>query len=171
MQRKAIGEMRIETQKLVKRLKELEEGEELPYGEIDSLIGGGVRTTQRHILTSAVRHVMRNDDIIISTVIGQGVKRLAPPEAVGVITSGRERVRRASRRLFSKSAHIDYERLDIGSKARLNAERTVLYFIGETARGKAVTSIEARAANNVLTIAETLEHFGERKGDKQLKLA
>lgn len=168
---KAIGEQKIETQRIVKLLSALSDGETLTYAEIDRAVGCDVRAVCAHLIRSARKVVERDQMVIIDTVKGVGLKRLVPGQAIGVIKATRQRVQKAAKRGFVRSAHIAYESLTKEEQQKLNAERTVLAFTSEVGKTKTVEALESKTAADALTLAQTVEHFAAQMKSPRLKLA
>ena len=160
---KTIGEMKLETQQILKLLLKLGDDEILTYEEIQSKVGVDVQDGQRGLLATAIKNAEKETNRLFGTVRTVGVKRLPPGHSSGELTKARERARHIARRAFGRSRHVDFTKLTPDERNTLNMERTVLHFVAESASDKAVRRLTAAvdSAGDALTFAKTLEHFGK----------
>lgn len=163
MKRQTIGEMRLETQLLAKRLRELPEGETITYADLSALAGVNVQNGARGLLMTAIRIVEKELKARFGTVRTVGIKRLPPDAWSGALSADRDHVRRASSRAFKRSLRIDWDRVPEEHRAAINGERTVLHFIAQAATDKKVARLTeaASAAGEAIGFDKTLEHFGK----------
>jgi len=107
---RSIPEISVDAQILARRLQRCEEDELITYDELSTSIGRDVRSPQaRHLLKTALRVALRENQFVFGTVSGQGVKRLrnqdiAPTEG----STLSRRIQNATRRSAQKLRAVDY---------------------------------------------------------------
>lgn len=162
-ERQTIGEMKLETQQLLKLLLSLSDDETLTYDRIRSEIGIDVQNGHRGCLRTAIKNAERQTNRLFGTVVKIGVKRLLPGHSCGELTKSREHIRRTARRAFSRSANVEFDKLTKDERAQLNLERTALHFVAESSTDKTMKKLETAVSlsGDALTFQKTLEHFGK----------
>lgn len=160
----SFGERRLETELLYNRLMKANEGETITYQELNQVSGVNVQNGSRHLLNTARKQAEAELRCLFSIVRGVGLKRCPPGEQVSEIARGRDAIRRKASRTLNRSKHVDYDKLDEESRARLNAERTLLHFAKQATTKKAVERIEeaTKDSSGALGFEKTLEFFKKK---------
>lgn len=162
---KSIPELSLDTRLIYDRLVQAKVDETVGYGELTTLIGRDVRTSARHLLTSAMHRAESQDDMVFACVWGVGVKRLTDREIVGVGDQALSRSRRAARRGARKLSKVrDFSTLSDSEKITHNARLSVLSAIESIASGSAMRKVEKRVSETMQTLplAKTLALFGDK---------
>lgn len=157
----AIGEMKLETQKLCQMLLETPEGEVLTYESVRSRIGIDIQNGHRGLLYTARKHAERENKCIYSVVIGEGIKRLDAAGSAASASVERSKLQRRARRALKRTANVKWDELTKEQKDALNVERTLLHFASEatTEKKAKVIANAVSTANDSLTYQKTLELF------------
>ncbi len=107
-----IYEQSIDTQVLIERLSEMQEGDVLTYDALSEAIGRNVTREARHILGSARRFVEREHAIFTDTISKTGIKRITPAQVVqGAPKQTKRKMHNASNRLIRKLSNTPDELL------------------------------------------------------------
>lgn len=156
-----IGEMKLETQQILKLLLSLKDDEILTYDRIRSDVGVDVQNGHRGLLTTAIKNAERETNRLFDTVFKIGIKRLVPGNSVGVLSKARDRSRHIARRAFKRSASVEFEKLTPAERLQLNLERTALAFVAEASTDKSVKRLQSavETSGDAMTFQKTLEHF------------
>lgn len=128
----------LDTQELVKRLREVEVGEEVRYTELDKLIGRDART---HGLQTARREMLR-EGRVFGVITGKGLKRLKDAETVDMAAGGVRRINRMAKRGIQVLAAADYEKLTQGEKLRHATHMTVFTLAASNTGAASMQRIE-----------------------------
>lgn len=163
-QTRTIGEMKIETQQIMKMLLDLNDGETLTYDQIQATVGVNVQNGSRYMLRSAINAAEQQCKRLFATVATVGVKRLLPSESNGENIKAVESVHRKARRALRRSTRIDFEKLSKDERDALNLNRTVLHFTAESTSSKSISKIEngVKSAGDAMSFGKTLEFFGKK---------
>lgn len=166
MDKRSIGEMRLETQLLQKRLEQVPEGETVTYADLSAVAGVNVQDEGRGLLRTARSNAEREIKSLFSVVFGVGLKRLSPNETASETGRATDHIRRTAKRAFARSAKADWSRMTPEAKAALNTERTLLHFAAQATTDKSRKKIEnaVAAANDAINFQDTLKHFGAPAG-------
>lgn len=157
----AIGEMKLETQAIIKLLLQLKDGETLSYERIRDETGVNVQNGHRGLLKTAIKHAEEETKRLFGTVFKVGVKRLVPGHSCGELTKARDHIRNTARRAFKRSTNVAFEKLTDDERTQLNAERTILHFAAEATSDKQTKRLAAvvEKSGDAMTFQKTLEHF------------
>ncbi len=156
--KRAIPELSVDTQILVKRLMSLPIGEMILYEELSALIGRDIRQQPvRGLLRSARHIVLRDEQIVTEAVRGEGLKRL---DDVGIAQLGDQhiaRTRRACRRTAMKLVCVQkFEALSDELKAKHNTAMGVIAVLSAATRPQFVKRLEGKIAEQ-LPLAKMLD--------------
>lgn len=160
---RTIFEMSIDSQTILKRLSEAEIGEVISYSDMNKLIGRSVQAEAHYCLQTAMRNML-SDGKVFAVVRGEGVRRLADAEIVGVGEYALAHMRRTARRAGRKLLAVeDFDALPNEIKIRHNAIASVLGAIEHFSHPLRVKRIEGKVAQAQarLPLKKTLEAFTE----------
>ena len=153
----------IETRLLYQRIRKMQVGDVVSYGELSSILGADVRLTGRSALYSARQIAERDDTIVTEAVPNVGIKRLSDSENILSAGAVFTKIRRAANRGVSRlTALQNFDALSDTEKTLHNASVSALAVVKMMAKPKSVERI-AGAVNTTntgqLPIARTLELF------------
>jgi len=158
--RRSVSEMSVDAQILVRRLQRCKEEEFVSYEELSEMIKRNVQTSQaRHLLTTAMRVLTREQGFVFSCVHGKGIKRLSNgviAPTVGSSLTGR--IRNATSRAGQKLKAVDYSALNQQEQVQYN---TTLSIVGSIAlltstRAQAEVETQTRLHREPLPTAQVL---------------
>jgi len=90
-------EKSVDTQKLAKFFAAMAPDQFVSYAELNAMLPGcNLQNGDRHTLDSARRSVLRENSVVIGTVIGKGVKRLTDEEITDLPEGAIAHIRRAT---------------------------------------------------------------------------
>jgi hypothetical protein len=116
-----------EVKSLIARGQRASIGETILYAEWNTIAGTDVRIA-RHLLYRAFYRLTKDAGIVFGCIEGEGYKRLAPSEIVGVVADYLPRINRATRRAFLRGsvAQQAYEQLSREKQVELNMAQALL---------------------------------------------
>ncbi len=160
MNRKSIAERSIDTDTLVRRLREVDVGGFVSYENLNELIGRDVQNGARHILRSAVMILLREDRRVFAPVRDEGLKRLNDREIVGTGLETTARIRRLARRGARKVTAVEnYDALPKADQVAHNTHLSIFGAIGQFTRPRMVQRLTGAVeeAQKRLPLAKMLE--------------
>lgn len=128
---------------VAKRLLKLEPGEILTIEEANRLVPGRkLFGNSRHVLTSAIRYVLKNDGVVIASVRSVGVKRMQNDDIPSLGDAAIHHIRRTSKRTASKIVRgSNYDSMSNPSKQKFNQTLSVLGALRQFTAPKALTAV------------------------------
>lgn len=162
-EKRALPEMSIDTQVLIKRLTQVAVGEVVTYDELSKLIGRDVRNGARGFLNTARHRLKRDDRAIFAIVRKVGVKRLDDFGIVKAGESGMQHIRNQTRRVVQTLGCVaDYENLPNDVKRAYNLTTAQAGMLAHITKPSTVKKIEARVSGMADTVpAKFLEAVKE----------
>lgn len=163
---RSLSEISIETRALITALEKLAVDEIVSYAELSRLIGRDVQKTARHNLTAAVNRVLRDSQIVVSSVRNVGLRRIS--DTVNVNSTGaiaRRRIQRTSVRAIRRLSAVDFDVLNNEDKVKHNAEVSQLNVVKQFATTKSNAQMQTAVVNSgglSLTFQKTLAAFTEK---------
>lgn len=163
MEMKAIPELSVDAQILVKRLQKVTPGETVTYGELSKLVKRDVQAGARSCLQSACRVVLREDQIVLAAVRTVGMKRLPANEIASVGTQAIRSIGRKSSRALRKCSCADYESLNNKERIEINTVSSMLGAVALMSKPRQVEKLEAAATQkqDKISFTETLALFSQ----------
>jgi len=160
MNTKTISELSVDTQVLIDRLKKVEPEQLITYAELTSAIGKNVQNGARHLLETARRRLIHDNQILFDVVINEGLKRVQGDQIVAVGSRGVKMIGRQARRTAKKIGCIgdDYHKLSKEQQHRFNGVGTILSFVSHATKEKQVAKI-SEAASEKIPMSKALELF------------
>jgi hypothetical protein len=155
-----ITERSIDTETLVRHLRSLAVGGFSSYEELGGLIGRDVQNGARHILSSAMRILLREDRIVLAPVRDEGLKRLNDLEIVATGLETTARIRRLARRGARKVTAVEnYDGLPKDAQVAHNTHLSIFGAIGQFTRPRIVERLTGAVekAQHRLPLAKLLE--------------
>lgn len=146
---RTIPERSVDVQLLVRRLELLEPGDRVGYGELAEVAGcteGELRGRRRHLLDSARRVLLHEQQRVIECVWGEGLRRLRAEEVPSAGVQAVERVQRAARTGLKKLATVDPMTLSAGARVQHDLTTSVLGLVRMSTRRQALAQVEARVS-------------------------
>lgn len=158
---KSSFELSVDTQVLVKRLRDVKPGETIEYQEMSGVIGRDVQTKGRGNLDSARRILQRDEKIVFCSVRAIGVKRLENSDIAKLGAGALQHIGRTSRNASRKILCADYDKLANGDRTQMNAQLSILGALSQATKGKTLKAIEDKVSevNDRLPLAKTIELF------------
>jgi len=156
---KTIKQISIESQLVIERLLNTEEGDVVTYDELSTVIGRDIRLN-RYCLHTAINKLLREHQIYFSAVRGVGVKRCNDPEKVDAGTSFVPRIRRMAKKGVRITLSVrDYAKMEKEMQTQHNAQVSLLGAIGAISAAPKLKAIAAKVqeAQEKLPLAKTLE--------------
>lgn len=135
-------EMQIEVEKLTRALSELGPEQMLPYADMSRMLGYDIKD-KPWVLMRAKKRVEKDSGLRLSTVRGEGVKKLSAEGLPGIGMVARSRIGRIAKHNANRLSELRYNDIDSRLQARVDAERSLLGAIGAVAstKGDHVASI------------------------------
>jgi hypothetical protein len=158
---KSIPEISVDSQLLIKRLKEVNKGDTVTYEELSKVISGDVRKKDRYAMVRAIHRLLKDERIVFSVVRKQGLKRLEDAEHVGIGSVATDKVRRISRRSAEKMLCADFSKLTNEEKVEYNTHLSVLGALAMVTKTDRIKQVKAavEVAHEKLPLASTLLAF------------
>lgn len=161
MSERAIPELSVDTQILERRLLDVSVGEIVSYEELSKTIGRDVQRKAHHLLTTAVRRVLRDKQIVFAAVHGKGLKRLDDAGVLGVGEAAIAAIGRKSRRTVKKMACADYKALKPEERTQHNVIVSQLGVLAHITSSSVQKKLEASAGHEKLPVAKMLAAVAE----------
>lgn len=151
----------VDTEVLVKCLREVPVGETVTYEQLSALIGRDVTNGTRSTLARARDIVQREDRIVFKTVRKIGLQR---SDSTQITQSGIkvvQSINRASKRGARRVACANYDELSDMDKVKHNAYQTLFAVVYEETKARNRKKLEAAVAtsNKKLPFRESLKLF------------
>jgi len=160
---KTIPSISIEAQTLIRRLRTMEVGETIAYGELSTLIGRDVQK-ERGTLYTAMNRLREDECMMFGCVRAKGIKRLSDEEIVDSGEYSMDRIRREARRGIKKlDAVVAFDELPEEKRVRHNMVKTILYMNEKVTAKKVQKQLEeaVTAQSAALPLVKALEAFQE----------
>lgn len=144
MEKKSIPELSADAAILIAELSKKEKGTDVPWEEIERLVGWRLRNNQS--VMGTVRNRLRRDHgLVLGTITGVGKRILTDAEvAEGELSKDRERRRRSAKKSKKKAAAVDLSNLNETQKLKLLGEVTAAHVVAEASETKSVAKIETQ---------------------------
>lgn len=128
MSNSTIPETSAETHALAARLRKLEPGQVVTYGELNSLFSNAfdVQGRNRHNLDAARRKLLNDEGIVIECVHSVGAKRLTENEKLSIGPQVIQRTRRIAKRGLRKLATTDTASLNPQERRELLTSQSLI---------------------------------------------
>lgn len=158
---KAIPERSAETSLLIKRLKQAKIGDQIPYADLNKLVGGDVQHQHRYMLDTARKAVLNEDQMVFECIHGEGVKRMDDEAILGIGDQCRSRIGRISRRGAKKMACANYDKLTNEQKLEWNTSMSLLGAVAMVTKSTSVQRLKSAVSESQdrLPLNKTLEAF------------
>lgn len=144
-ERKALPELSVDTQVLIKRLSASTVGETITYEELSALIGRDVQNGARGFLATARRRLKRDERMVFAPVYKIGVKRL---DDIGIVKAGQAgitHVRNHARRVTHTLLCLgNYDALPRGEQVAYNVTVAQAGMLAHITKTSTVKKIEQR---------------------------
>jgi hypothetical protein len=156
---RAIPELSVDTQTIERLLWDVPVGEVISYETLSKAIGRDVQRRARHILTSAVRRVQREKQMVFAAVNDVGLKRLSDSGVIGVGAQAVVEIGRKSRRTVKKLACAKYEALSKDEQTQHNVLVSQLGMLAHVTSANSQKKLEAKVeeAQAKLPVAKMLD--------------
>jgi len=151
--------MAMETQLLIKRLKQTEEGDVIEWSELTKLISRDIHLANG-LLQTAKRVCARESQIAFETLMGTGIRRLPNNEIPGAVRSHITSIHKKAGRGVVVLMCADPEKLEGVEKATYHLNGTMLHFLRKAANGHTINKIAKRSQTETLSFEKTLKLFG-----------
>lgn len=126
--------------------RSLAEGEAVYDEALSKAIGRDACKGGRGVVRSAVRRVLREDDIHIIRLRSIGYKRATPPEALSAQSTGLDRIRREAGRRTKQIGKIDIRRLDREQTVKAMSMASMFGALSLMTHGRNVKKLETAVA-------------------------
>lgn len=160
--------MKLETKTLVSLMLAKLDYELLTYKDLSAAIGMDVRRGPGYAyLSSAMRHILSDKQIVFEVVRGQGVRRAKPDEIVDNGGAAIRRMNRHARRSVRKISALsqeEYESLPNDKRIKHNVRISILGAVAACSTEKAELRVEAATKSAPLPPAKMFELFAPEKG-------
>jgi hypothetical protein len=142
-QRDSIPETCAGSQRLIKRLAEVPEGETISYKELTGIAGKDVKGEGRYMLETARRALRREQNMEFGAVRGEGVKRLTDSDVAELGPASVSKVRRSAKLQCRRLSCVrDFNALSQEQRVTRNTSMTVLHAMAVAGSPKMVRAIE-----------------------------
>lgn len=135
-------------------------GEVATYDELSNVISSTVNGATGSLRT-AMRRMLKDDDIVFAVVRGVGIKRLNDGEIVDESQSYSNAIRRKAKNSFERVSKVDFQKLTTQQQARASAQMSIMATLAHMTKQSTVSKIEARmpTGKQELPINDTLKLF------------
>lgn len=145
-----IGRSSIDAKALADALRQVAIGETVEYKALTQAIGRDV-TVHRHLLESARRTVMRDDNMVFGTVLNVGLKRMDDVETIAYVNQHRrKRIRSQAKKAIRELSTVKYAELPRESQVSHNAGLALFGAMHSGTENKHMVGLEAQVSNNKL---------------------
>lgn len=165
MNNEIIKKISIEAELIAKRLSELKPGELVAYKDLDQIIGQSIQKN-RHILYTAQRKVLRENNIVTVAITKQGIKRAKDSDYAEIVQQANNSIRKKAKRSLAKSLKMpeeEYNNLNPEMKLQLDLARTLCNVVAHCTSKKATNQLESavKTSSHMLPVGRTLELFNK----------
>lgn len=160
--KRTIPQISLDSQALYERLKKTKVGDFIKYEELTAIISRDVTNGGRGCLATARNIAMREHRMVFACVSGEGIKRLADSEIVGIGLQATKHIRRvASKGMRKLSCVQDFDKLSQQEKLSHNTQMSVLGALHQACKESSVKRVESQVekAQMKLSLAGTLDAF------------
>ncbi len=152
-------EMSLETQQLIQRLEELEEGELVAWDELSELVGRDCRREANGLVWTARRHCERHLSVTFETVPKKGVRRLKNNEIPMQAGKSRRIMHRRAGRAIRTHTCCDPSKLNESERMVYHTYGTQLYFTRKATGERATKLISEKSPDSLLNFDQTVKLF------------
>ncbi len=161
--KKAIKQISIEAQILIKELSQLNPDDFISYTDLSALIGRDVQAEGRSALTTARRVVLREHGLVFSPIINKGLHCMTEEEIAQSGIYGITKIKRIANR-EKKKLHLgikNFDSLSNESKIKHNAAASIFGVFQIMASSKSTKKIETAvaASNDAIPSMRLLDIF------------
>ena len=160
-----IAAITAETTALIRRMSEMNIGDELSYAEMSEIVCGDICGKKYHCLSTARKNLLSNHQMVFETIAKTGIRRETDSEIV-INSSGAIRtINRATRRAFKKLACADPKNLTNEEKLKHNTNAAMLGALRFMSQPQQVKALEGKCveSSRQIDISDTLKLFGQTK--------
>lgn len=157
----AIFEMSPDTRFIRQHLREQPVGTLVTYGQLSTLIGKPV-SGGTPALQSAVRSLLKTDQIVYAAIRGEGVKRLSDSEIIRASDADIDGLRRRAKKSAAKVSSVqDYSALSQSEKIAHSARLSIFAAVSTMASDAGIKKVEKIATPGAkeLALSATMEAF------------
>lgn len=157
-----IFQMSADARLLMQHLAKAEVGQTFTYAALGKVISREVNGSFGPLRTALIR-LLRDEDMVFSTIVGIGIKRLSDQEIVAEGGTAADAIRRRARRSAERQMKVDFSALPREAQARFTAQVSVMATVAMMTRTRSLEKIAAAASPEIkeLPIAKTLAMFGK----------
>jgi len=137
-----IGQLGVDAALLAKRLAKAEFGELVTYSELSGMIGRNIQGDARHVLSSARRVVLRENEIAFDVVENEGLRRMTDDELAESYHPALSKIRRTARKAARVVACADMGKLSPDKQRAVSAGLSAVGAIELFTSAKNVRKIE-----------------------------
>lgn len=148
-------ELAIEVELIATILAEIPIGSTASYDAISRAINRPVQE-RRHALEKAVRMIEERDGTRFATVRGLGVRKLAGADVAGIGAFARQKIARTAKRTSRRLSGLRYNDVPPESRARIDAERSLLAAIASAAADESIAKVEANTTTGPIAATAAL---------------
>ena len=130
--RKPLFQISHESLQLIGLLRTVEVGAVVEYSTMNELISGDVQDTHRHVLCTARRRLMQDEEVHFGTIIRLGIRRLTESEATESLDLDISKIRSGARRVHRKTQLIKLETLSPAERLKLAMTQTLSAVISKS---------------------------------------
>jgi threonine dehydrogenase-like Zn-dependent dehydrogenase len=163
--RKGINELHTDTRILINVLESKlvkEGGEMVSYKELSQAIARNVQNGARGLLTTAMKHVEKQNNIVLVSVRNEGIKRTE--DLIGLNDATLHHIGKASNKSLRRTLNaLPNTKLDPAQTTALYARMSALGAFAVCSKPASLKTIEGRVAETQkeLPVTETLKLFGK----------
>jgi tRNA(Phe) wybutosine-synthesizing methylase Tyw3 len=140
-----IPAMSADTEALISRLRDAQEGEVVTYAELRSLLGYDVRG-KWHIVTTAKNRLREDEGKHYDTIKTVGIKRLTDAEAAATMPSYVNRARTQARNGHKRARRVDVFKVPEVERTSFVARASLLHMIDAAGSAKSQKLLQAAAS-------------------------
>jgi hypothetical protein len=162
MPKPPLFEQTAETRLLVVRLKKMTVGEVISYVELSALISKPVDGSSGPLVT-ARRRMLRDFDMVIACIPGEGIQRLDDKAIVNESLEYGKWIRRKAKRSFERINKANFSTLPREYQMRFSASASVMAAVSFMTGERQMLKLESSmpSGKKELPISDTLRMFGK----------
>lgn len=142
--KRSIPELSVDTQVLMRALREVAVGETIAYADLSKLISRDVQGRARGLLNTARRRLELDEQMVFAPVIGEGLKR---EDDMGILAMGQrdiQHIRSTARKVTRRCALVDYDKLPAEAKRTHNVVLAQAGVLAYMTKAPVVKQLEKR---------------------------
>lgn len=153
-------QMSADARLLMQHLAKTSVGQTVKYEELSAVISRPVAGSFGALRT-ALRRLLRDENMVFGAVKGIGIKRLNDVEIVAEGGAAAVAIRRKASRSIERQMKVDFSKLPREAQSRFTAQVSVMASVAMMTRDKSLDRVAAAATPAIkeLPIAETLAMF------------